>query len=302
MKSVLITGGSGLIGTTLSNKLLEKGYKVSHLSRSKSNNGQINSYIWDYQTNYIDPASIKTADYIIHLAGAGVADKRWSESQKKVIIESRVKTAELIFEEVKKQNKFIKAYITASGVGYYGSINSEKIAKEEDESHNDFLGNVCLQWEQSAEPFKERGIRTVALRTGLVLSGNGGALSKLVPSFKFGLGSAIGAGTQNVAWIHMNDLCDIYIKAIEDEKMEGAYNTVAPDHVTNMEFSKAIAKVLKKPFWLPKIPGFVLKTILGEMSVILLKGMRVSSKKIIDSGFNFSYPTLNKALIHLLNK
>jgi len=302
MQTVLISGGTGLIGSLLSKKLIQKGYEVTHLSRSKAENSKFKTYLWDYQTNYIDPEAIRNTDYIIHLAGAGVVDKKWTENQKQIIIDSRVKTSTLILNEVRKQNKFIKAYITASGVGYYGAINSEKIAIEEDENHNDFLGKVCLQWEQSAEPFKERGIRTVALRTGMVLSKNGGALAKLLPSFNLGLGSAIGSGKQYVPWIHIDDLCTMFLKAIEDEKLEGAYNAVAPEHVTNSIFSKTIAKILKKPFWFPKVPGFILKLVLGDMSVILLKGMRVSSKRIVDSGFIFSYPTLNKALIHLLNK
>ena len=302
MKNVLISGGTGLIGNYLSKKLLEKGYKVSHLSRSNSNNSIFKTYTWDYHSNYIDSEAIRNTDYIIHLAGAGVVEKKWTPKQKQAIIDSRVKTADLLFSEVKKQNKSIKAFITASGVGYYGAINSEEIATEEDENYNDFLGKVCLLWENSAEPFKELGIRTVALRTGMVLSKNGGALSKLLPSFKWGLGSAIGTGNQYVAWIHIDDLCEMYIKAIEDENFEGAYNAVAPKHVSNFEFSKTIANVIKKPFWFPKIPGFILKLSLGERAAILLKGMRVSSKKIVDSGFTFKFPTLNQALTDLLKK
>lgn len=286
----------------MSEKLLKRGYKVSHLSRSISNITTIKTYRWDYHSNYIDAEAIKTADFIIHLAGESLVQKKWTKKQKQTIIESRVKSTDLIFKEVHTQNKKLKAFITASGVGYYGAINSETIAKEEDTHYNDFLGNVCFQWEQSALQFKELNIRTVALRTGMVLSDTGGALSKLIPSFKWGLGSAMGSGKQFVPWIHIDDLCNMYIKAIEDDQINGAYNAVAPENVTNLEFSKTLARTLKKPFWMPKIPGGVLNLILGEMSIMLLKGVRVSSKRITDSGFTFTFPTLNKALTHLLKK
>ncbi|MBV1924460.1 MAG: TIGR01777 family oxidoreductase [Flavobacteriaceae bacterium] len=302
MQAVLITGGSGLIGSVLSEKLLNRGYQVFHLSRSTSNSNSIKIYKWDYHSSFIDPEAIQKADFIIHLAGESLVQKRWTKKQKLSIIESRVKTTDLLFKEVKKQNKKLKAFIAASGVGYYGAINSDDIATEENQYHNDFLGNVCLQWEKSAEPFNELGIRTVALRTGMVLSSKGGALSKLLPTFKWGIGSAIGSGQQNVSWIHIDDLCEMYIKAIEDDKMQGPYNAVAPEQVSNFKFSKMLANSLKKSFWMPNIPGVILKLMLGEMSIMLLKGSRVSSEKIEETGFSFSFPTIKSALQNLIEK
>lgn len=302
MESVLITGGSGLIGSSLSAKLLKKGYKVSHLSRFQSQGNSIRSYQWDYKSNYIDAEAIKDADFIIHLAGESLVKKRWTKQQKQLIVDSRVKTTELLFNEVTSNNKKLKAFISASGVGYYGAINSEKIASEKDNYHNDFLGLVCLEWEQSAFQFQDKGIRTVVLRTGMVLSKKGGALSKLKPSFKLGFGSAMGTGKQYVSWIHIDDLCEMYIKAIEDQRMKGVYNAVAPEQITNQDFSRSVAKSLDKLFWMPNVPSFVLKLMLGEMSVMLLKGIRISSKKIENVGFKFKFPTLGQALQNLIKE
>lgn len=298
MTQVLISGGSGLVGKTLCKKLQTKGYSVAILSRTKNKN--LKTYLWDPQNNKIDPEAIDSSDYIIHLAGANIAEKRWSPSRKKDILDSRVESANLIFEEVKKQNKELKAFISASAVGYYGALTSDRVFTEKDHAANDFLGQTCFEWENAAKQFETLGIRTVILRTGLVLNKNGGALSKMIIPIKLGLGSALGNGNQYIPWIHIDDLCEIYIKAIEDSQMAGAFNAIAPDFQTNKSLTHMLSNALNKPYWLPNTPAFLLKFILSKMSVLLLKGSRVSSDKILKTGFTFRFPKLEKALKDLL--
>jgi len=299
MKKILISGGSGLVGKHLYWKLINKGYSVAVLSRTKIKNADVKTYYWDLEKNEIEKEAIETADYIIHLAGANIGEKRWTKKRKKIILESRVKTAQLIFNAVKENKKKLTAYISASAVGYYGAITSENIFTEDDLSYPDFLGETCRKWEEAADNFETLGIRTVKIRTGLVLAKNKGSLSKIAKPVKFGIGSALGNGQQFIPWIHIDDLCNIYIKAIEDNAISGAYNAVATEHITNTAFTKTLAHILNKPFFFPNIPSFVLKLIYGKMAEILLKGSKVSSQKIINTGYQFKFPTLESALLDL---
>lgn len=302
MKIVLISGGTGLVGKRLSHLLKEKGYQVNILSRSENNDSTYKTYKWDVKKNMIDSEAIKTADYIIHLAGAGIADKRWTVERKKEIIDSRVNSANLLFNAVKSNQNHVKAFISASGVGNYGAITTQHIFVESDPSHDDFLGKTCALWEASALQFETLGIRTVLLRTGVVLSKEGGALAKLKTPVQFGIGSALGMGDQYVPWIHLDDLCEMYIKSIEDSQMSGAYNAVVPEHITNEQLSKSIAEELHKPFFFPKVPEFATELLMGEMSHIILEGSRVSSEKIQKTGFQFQFPTIKSALKDVLRK
>jgi len=302
MANVLLTGGNGLIGKHLYEKLQEKGYNVAILSRNKSVTSKTQVFTWDLENRTIETEAIEFADYIVHLAGENIGEKRWTTDRKQQIIDSRIKTTDLIFRQVKDQNKNLKAFISASAVGYYGAITSDKLYSETDPSSNDFLGETCNKWEQSVNRFQELGIRTVNIRTAVVLTKQGGALAKLTTLARTGLSSALGNGKQYMPWIHIDDLCNIYIKALEDSKMEGPYNAVAPEHQTNKNLSKTIAQVLKKPFWFPNIPAFVLQVMLGEMSGMLLKGSRVSSEKIQKAGYEFLFPNLKGALLNLIGK
>ncbi|HBE41029.1 MAG TPA: TIGR01777 family protein [Bacteroidales bacterium] len=300
MESILITGGSGLIGSHLSRKLKEKGYDIVLLSRTSRVNGNKNTYLWNPANNFIDPEAVCRADYIIHLAGAGIGDKRWTRKRRKEIFESRVNTAELIHKTVLDSGKNIKAFITISGSGYYGTLTSERIFNETDPPGADFLGKICMFWEQATDKFSEPGTRVVKIRTGIVLSGSGGVLSRIIPPVRYGIGSPIGTGNQYMPWIHIDDLCNIFIKAIEDQDLSGAYNAAAPEHITNRDLMKSLSKVLGKPYWFPAIPSFIMKMIFGEMSGILLEGSRVSCDKIRAAGFIFKFPELNTALRDLL--
>ena len=300
MEKVLITGGTGLIGKYLSDKLVSKGYEVAFLSRKSSNSKSIKSYQWNVEQMTMDEEALSSSDYIFHLAGANIGEKRWSAKRREEIVESRVNSGQLLYETFKKSNSKLKAFISASAVGYYGAITSDKIFSETDEAAQDFLGETCKQWENSIEGFRNSDVRTVVLRTGVVLSEKGGALEKMMLPFRLGIGSPTGSGNQYMAWIHIEDLCNMYIKAIQESKMNGVYNAVAPEHVTNRLFCKTLAKVMKKPFWFPSIPAFVLKLLLGKMSEIVLTGSRVSCQKIIQEGFEFSYPTVKGALQSVL--
>lgn len=302
MLTILISGGTGLVGKHLSEKLKEKGYRVAVLSRTSKKDIDIPTFAWDIEKKQIDKEAIETADCIIHLAGAAIAEKRWTEKRKQLIIDSRVKSGQLIFDNVKENKNKLKIFISASAIGYYGAITSDKVFTETDPPANDFLGETCKQWEQSVDKFEELGIRTVKIRTGVVLSKQGGALEKMMTTVKMGIGSALGSGKQYMPWIHIDDLCGIYIKAIENTQMNGVYNAVAPDHKTNMDYVKILARLLKKPLWLPNVPSIALKIIFGSMSEIILKGSRVSSEKIRAAGYNFLFPDLESALTDLVEK
>tara|TARA_R110002073_G_scaffold53840_4_gene138891 strand:- start:93883 stop:94776 length:894 start_codon:yes stop_codon:yes gene_type:complete len=292
MRKVLISGGTGLIGKRLSILLQSKGYEVRLLSRSKKIVNGYQTFLWDVDERYIDEKAFVDLDYIIHLAGAGIADKKWTEKRKKIIIDSRVQSTELLLQTVRKLKIPIKAFISSSAIGYYGSITSNTVFEESHQPNDDFLGEVCQQWEGSVFKCNNKNIRKVAIRTGIVLSKNGGALSKM----KTPIITPLGNGKQYMPWIHIDDLCEMYIKALEDESIEGAFNAVSPEHQTNKLFSKILAKSLKKPFLSIGLPSLILKLVFGEMATILLNGSRVSSEKIKGTGFSFKYPILIDAL------
>lgn len=302
MERVLITGGTGLVGRHLSRFLSEKGYDVAVLSRSgnRDQDSEFRHYHWDIDSQEIDHSALDTCDHIIHLAGVNIGEGRWSRHRKQEILDSRIQSANLIFKNLNPQNTRLKSFISASAVGYYGSDTTEKIHVETDLPDGSFLGEICRLWEQSADQFSHSGIRVVKIRTGIVLSKNGGALSRFKMPVKLGLGSALGQGNQYIPWIHMDDLCSIYLKAIQHTNMTGAYNAVAPEHITNKGLSGKIAMHLKKPFWFPGIPSIIIKLVFGEMSVMLLNGSRVSSKKIETEGYQFSFPDLDSALRDLI--
>lgn len=300
MDTVLITGGNGLVGRNLAQRFSEKGYKVGLLSRSGEKDTKYSNYFWDPYRNEIDKEALLNADYIIHLAGANIGDKRWTKRRKQELEESRVKTGEFIFEKIKAAGRKPEAFISASGTGYYGATTSERIYSENDNSADDFIGELCRRWENSADRFEGSGIRTVKIRTGIVLAEKGGALGRISAPARIGFASGLGTGNQYLPWIHLEDLCNIYVKAVEDHTMTGAYNAVAPEQCTNNEFVKAVARALKKPFLAPKVPSFMIRILFGEMAEIVLEGSRVSSDKIRKAGYIFRFPELQSALADLL--
>ena len=295
MEKVLITGGSGLIGRRLSLLLKSRGYEVRILSRSNNPKNNYKTFVWNVSEQYINDSAFEGLTHIIHLAGAGIADKRWSEKRKKEIIASRVTSTNLLYNSVKRLKTPLNSFISASATGYYGAVTSETIFEEKDKPAKDFLGKVCSLWEDSIFQFNEIKIRTVALRTGIVLSKDGGALKKM----KTPVITSLGNGKQYMPWIHIDDLCELYIKAIEDQEFKGAFNAVSSEHISNLSFSKKISKIFNHPFLAIGAPSFILQIVFGEMSTIILNGSRISANKIKQAGFKFKFENLEKALNNL---
>ncbi|MFV8327146.1 TIGR01777 family oxidoreductase [Flavobacterium sp. ZS1P14] len=300
-KNILISGGSGFIGKHLTDLLIEKGFSVSILSRSdKKNTDNISYFKWDVLNHVIEEAAVLNADYIIHLAGENIAAKRWKAKRKALIVDSRVQSAQLLYSVLKKNNKKLDAFISASAVGIYGAVNGEEICTEETAPAHDFVGSVCQKWEGAIDFIENLHIRTVKIRTGMVLGKNDGFLKKLIPVFKYRLGSVLGSGKQYMPWIHIDDLCRVYLEAVVNEEMNGPYNAAVNDNSTNAVFSKTLARLLGYSIWLPHVPAFVLKLAMGEMSKIVLNGRRVSSEKLEKRGFQFKYKNLEEALRNCL--
>lgn len=297
--NILISGGSGLVGLELSKMLRAKGHRVSILSRKKTND--VNYKFWDVENGVLAEDALIGIDTIVHLAGEGIADGAWTDERKVKIIESRVNSTRLLLDALKKGNHQVKAFISASATGYY-SNRGDELMYEDAMPAKDFLGTTCVLWEQEVNKIESLGIRTVKLRTGIVLTTKGGALKKMIVPFKFGLGSALGDGKQWMSWIHLKDLCSMFIYAIENNQLKGAYNAVAPQAATNYEFSKTLSKIMKRPFWAPNVPSFILKIIFGEMSAVVLGSTKASADKIEKEGFKFEFAKLNEALIDLLKK
>lgn len=300
-QNVLLTGGTGFVGKYLTDVLIEAGFSVSILSRSdRESTPRVTYYKWDPKKNYIDKNAVLNADYIIHLAGEGIVEKRWTKRRKRAIIESRVRPVEMIYSILEMNNKKLEGFISASGIGIYGAITSHKICTENTPPADDFLGITCQKWENAADKIGSLNIRTVKIRTGIVFGKNEGFLKKMVPTFKSGFGAVLGSGKQYLPWIHIEDLCQIYLKSIEDTKLEGAYNACVTDNTTNSRFSKTMAKLYDYSIWIPKVPAFVLKILLGQMSEAILTGQRVSSEKIQKTGFEFQFTDLEKTLINCI--
>lgn len=300
---ILISGGSGLVGAQLSEKLVGQGYEVVHLSRFDFKSSKFRTFTWDIHSGLIEDGAFEHVEYIIHLAGAGIAEKRWSAGRKQTLTSSRVDGANLIFKYLQSGNHQVKAFISASAIGIYG-CDTGGIVQTEDRLQlgDDFLATLTKKWELAADQFEDLGIRVVKLRLGNVLSKNGGLLGKLLPFARLGLSSPFGSGEQYMSWIHMDDLISIFMHAIEQNEIQGIYNAVAPNPVMNKEFVKQLALVLNKPSFLPNTPKFALKLILGELSSAITGGNKVSSKKIEQAGFSFQFSDLGEALRNLLKK
>ena len=291
---ILITGANGMLAKHLTT-YLEKEFALKFLTRNVT---QKNEYQWDLKKKYIDPDALHDVHYIIHLAGAPIAVQRWTKKRKQTIVSSRVDSAQLLLKELKKHKLVVKAFISASAVGFYGTTSSENIFDEESPKGNDFLSDVCNAWENAANAFKtdNHAERVAIARIGIILAQNEGALQKIIQPIKLGVGAAIGTGNQYMPWIHIDDLCRMFVHMLTNKQIAGTFNAVAPEHISNIELTKNIAKRLNRPLILPNIPKFVMSLLFGEMASILLYGSRVSSTKIQNQGFQFTYGNINSAL------
>lgn len=294
-KKVLISGGSGLVGTALCKKLIAAGYEVNILSRRPGEKEGLRTYEWNIEKTEIDMEAYNGVSAIIHLAGAGIADSRWTNNRKEILIDSRVESARLLYLGAVKAGIKLNAFVSASGINYYGSKTSDHIFVETDPPTSQFISDCCVQWEAAADEFKDL-TRVVKLRTGVVLSENGGALERMAKPIKLGVGAPLGTGKQYMPYIHIDDLCEMYIYALENEHIKGTYNACNGDHINNIELTETLAHELKKPLWMPKVPGFAMKLLFGEMAEILLYGSRASAEKIKSTGYKFRFQNLEQTL------
>jgi uncharacterized protein (TIGR01777 family) len=307
MRTILITGGTGLVGKSLTKRLTEKNYEVIILTRNLKDvatQKNVSYAVWNVKEKQIDLKAVKKADAIIHLAGAGVMDKKWTEEYKQEIRDSRINSSELLLNTLKNNEHKVQIIVSASAIGWYGEDKKDgHFFTENEPADAAFLGEVCKEWEDSIEPARAMGIRVVKLRTGIVLGNAGGAYPEFKLSLKFGVASILGSGKQMISWIHIDDLCREYIFALENDNMQGSYNAVAPNPVNNKNLTLAIAENIKGKFYIPiHIPQFVLDVMLGKRSVEILKSATVSTDKIREAGFTFLYPTIEACVAAIEKK
>jgi uncharacterized protein len=303
MSTVLITGGTGLIGTALSKELINKGYEIIILTRSPEKHigtAKLQYAKWDVKKQFIDKEAFAKGEIIVHLAGENVGDKRWTKSRKKQILESRTLTSALLVKSLRETQNKIRTVISASGIGWYGEQKQARAFVETDPAAVDFLGTTCQQWEKTIEPVSDLGKRLVKFRIGVVLSNNGGAIEEFKPYLRLGIAPIISSGRQVVSWIGIQDLVRMIAFAIENEHLRGVYNAVAPYPVTNKTFVIELAKKLKGSFYIPiYVPSFAVKIMKGEVSIEVLKSSHVSAEKIRQAGFEFLHPTIRDCLFAL---
>ncbi|RYY39671.1 MAG: TIGR01777 family protein [Chitinophagaceae bacterium] len=305
--TILITGGTGLVGSALSQALIARRHDVIILSRSAKSSTQprLRYATWDVAVGTIDPDALAAADAIVHLAGAGVADKRWTPARKQELVRSRVESGNLLVKALGTMPNKVATVVSASAIGWYGpdpQVPSGKPFVETDPADASFLGRTCASWEAAIRPVQDLGKRLVITRIGIVLSRDGGAYAEFRKPMRFGVAPVLGSGNQIVSWIHIDDLVELLITAVEDRSYTGVYNAVAPKPVSNRALIEAIKKA-KGGFHLPApAPAFALKVALGEMSVEVLKSTTVSSAKLQSKGFEFRYPTITEAAANLERK
>lgn len=299
---ILITGGSGLVGQRLSTMLREKGYNVAHLSRKANPDAPFPTYRWDIASGEIDPAALQDLFGVVHLAGAGIADARWSPARKQEIISSRVDGLQLLHKALSAQIQRPQVFVSASAIGYYGNRGDEYLREDSPPQKDDFLSETCQMWEAASEPIQDLGVRLVKLRIGIVLSTHGGALAKMLPSYAAHVATYFGNGRQWYSWIHIDDLCRLFIFALENQQMQGTYNAASPQSFRNQDFALKVAEGLDKKCLLVSVPLFALRLAFGQMADVVLQSCKTDVTKTLDTGFVFSFPELPQAIKNLVAK
>jgi uncharacterized protein (TIGR01777 family) len=293
---ILITGGTGFVGGALKQFLLTQGHEVVILSRSGGD------FQWDVSYGYIDPAAFEGIDAIVHLAGAGIADERWSAARKRELINSRVRSTAVLYQALSTIPHSIKTVVSASAIGFYGADTGEQECVETSPSGSDFLADCTKQWEEAVDLIASLGIRLAKVRIGLVMGANGGIFPVISKPIRYYVGANLGSGKQWQSWIHINDLVRIFNELLINSSLSGTYNGVAPEPIRSGDMNKQIAKALHRPFFLPSIPGFLLRLVLVEMACLVLGGSRVSSAKIEkDAAFSFTFVRFEEALKELVH-
>lgn len=303
IKTVLITGATGLIGRHLTQLLLNEGYIIHTLSRKGIPEWpEIKSFSWDPEKGIIDKKCVENVDAIVHLAGESIAGKPWTSSRKQKIITSRTASIRLLYKLIQSNPlSKVNTVISASAMGYYGD-RADEILTEEAQPGNDFMAQTCISWENAVSEGELLGLRVVKLRTGIVLTSEGGALPQLAGPVRAGFGTALGSGKQWMPWIHIDDAVRMYKFVLNNDEASGNYNQCSPIPVTNRQMTSAIADVLGKPLWLPGVPAFILRIALGEMKAVILNSTRTSANKIINLGFRFRFNDLGEALQNIYGK
>jgi uncharacterized protein (TIGR01777 family) len=294
--NILITGGTGLVGTRLSAVLTAAGHHVAQVSRTLAPGSRYRTFQWDPAAGTIDPAAVPFAEAVVHLAGANVGEGQWTAARKQELLASRVDGLALLHRELAKAGHRVRTVISASAIGFYGTTGDALVTEDTLPVGHDLLADLTQAWEQAAVPLATLGLRVVVPRIGLVLSLAGGALPALAGPVKLGFGAPLGSGQQWLSWIHLDDLCRLVLAMLTDETWQGAYNAVSPNPVTNTAFTTVLAEVLHRPLLLPNIPAFVLRLAMGEQSELVLTGKRVSAAKVLAQGFTFEFPGLREAL------
>ncbi len=299
---IAITGASGMVGSYLSEFLIKAGHTVSRLVRSTSTPSNSNCIQWNPEAGTIDLEKLEGHDALVHLAGASIAGRRWSRQYKDVIFKSRIQGTSFACEVLGKLKRPPKNFLCASAVGFYGNRPGAKLIDEKSLPGTGFLSHVCEEWEKIAINAQTFGVRVVCMRFGMILSSKGGALAQMLPIFKWGLGGKLGKGQQMISWISLPEIPSVVLHLIHHTEISGAVNVVSPKAVENKEFTQILGKVLKRPAIFP-VPSSGVKLLFGEMGEeLLLSGARVIPRRLQDSGYEFIYPDLEKALENLLKK
>lgn len=299
MKRVLITGGSGTIGTKLTKLLQDNGYEVAWLSRSIGEK-PVRRFVWDVETGTLDREAIRWCDHIIHLAGADISEKPWTKKRKQIIRDSRVKSGQMLVSALKAEEKQLSSFLSASAIGYYGS-GGDAWQTEETPPADNFVSRICVDWEEAVKPVADMGTRLVIFRVGLVLTRKGGLLEPFKLPLKFGIAPYFGSGRQYYSWIHVKDLCSAFLHALQNEPMHGVYNVVAPEPIRNKRFVKELAKGMNKRALPMPVPAIALSVAMGKRGKLPFDSNRVSSQRLQEAGLKFEFTGVKEAVSNLFS-